>query len=170
MKDRAKVGLLRNMIDRQLGPNINNLGGRLVTLSDASVAVASLLRSVQELPLGQARHVDPDKLERATEQASQLSSALQKLQATIGEGDKTAGESEVAAATNGVDLVMQRCQVTLDDWQSDLDAAHDALAYFEAHVSRWLTLATIAGTVLCAWIGVGQISLFVHAWKWLRST
>jgi hypothetical protein len=170
MKDRAKVGLLRNMIDRQLGPNINNLGGRLAVLSDASVAAASLLRSVQELPLAHAGRIDPDKLERATEQASQLSAALQKLQTTIGEGDKTAGEREVASAANGVDLVLQRCQATVEDWHSDLDAAHEALAYFEAHVSGWLMFAAIAGTVLCAWVGVGQISLFAHAWKWLWST
>jgi hypothetical protein len=169
-KDRAKVGLLRNMIDRQLGPNINNLGGRLAVLSDASVAAASLLRSVQELPLARAGRIDPDKLERATEQAVQLSAALQKLHTTIGEGDKTLGEREVASAANGVDLMLQRCQETVDDWQSHLDAAHEDLAYFEAHVGSWLTLATIAGTVLCAWISVGQISLFAHAWKWFRST
>jgi hypothetical protein len=48
--------------------------------------------------------------------------------------------------------------------------AHEGLAYFEAHASGWLTLAMIAGTVLCAWVGVGQISLFAHAWKWFRST
>jgi hypothetical protein len=169
-KDRAKAGLLRNVIDRQIGPNVNNLGGRLAVLSDASVAAASLLRSVQELPFVRPGPIDPDKLERATEQASQLSAALQKLQATIGEGDKTGGEREVAGAANGVDLVLQRCQVTVDDWQSDLDAAHEALAYFKAHVSAWLMLAAIAGTVLCAWMGVGQISLFAHAWKWFRCT
>ena len=169
-KDRAKAGLMRNMIDRQLGPNINNLGGRLAVLSDASVAAASLLRSVQELPFARAGPIDPDKLERATEQASQLSAALRKLQATIGEGDKTVGEREVTGAANGVDLVLQRCQATVEDWHSDLDAAHEALAYFEAHVSGWLMFAAIAGTVLCAWVGVGQISLFAHAWKWLWST
>jgi hypothetical protein len=170
MKDRAKAGLLRNMIDRQLGPNVNNLGGRLAVLSDASVAAASLLRSAQELPLVQTGRIEPDKLERATEQASQLSAALQKLQTTIGEGDKTGGEREVAAAANGVDLVLQRCQTIVDDWQSDLDAAQKALAYFESQVSGWLMLGAIGGTVLCAWVGVGQISLFAHAWKWLRST
>jgi hypothetical protein len=159
----------RNMIDRQVGPNINNLGGRLAVLSDASVAAASLLRSVQELPLARAGRIDPDKLERATEQASQLSAALQKLQTTIGEVDKTAGQRQVAGAADRVDLVLQRCQTIVDDWQSDLDAAHEALAYFEAHVSGWLLLAAIAGTVLCAWVGAGQISLFAHAWKWVRS-
>ena len=170
MKDRVTAGLLRNLIDRQIGPNINDLGGRLATMSDAAVAAASLLRSVQELPLGQASRIDPDKLERATEQASKLSVVLLKLRTTIGEGDNTANEREVAAAANDVDLVLQRCQATVDDWQSHLDTAHETLAYFEAHVSGWLTLAMIAGTVLCAWVGVGQVSLFAHARKWFRST
>jgi hypothetical protein len=168
-KDRLTAGVLRNLIDRKVGPNINDLGGRLATMSDAAVAAASLLRSAQELPLGSATRFDPDKLERATEQASQLSAALQKLQTTIGEGDKTASEREVAAAASGIDLVLQRCQATVDDWQAYLDAAREDLAYFEAHVSGWLMVAAIAGTVLCAWVGLGQISLFAHAWKWFRS-
>ena len=168
-KDRVKAGLLRNVIDRQLGPNVNNLGGRLAVLSDASVAAASLLRSAQELPFARAGRIDPDRLERATEQSSQLSAALQKLQTTIGEGEKTGGEREVADAANAVDLVLQRCQATVDDWQSALDTAQEDLAYFEAHINGWLMLAAIAGTVLCAWVGVGQISLFAHAWKWMQS-
>jgi hypothetical protein len=170
VKDRLTAGILRTLIDREVGPNINDLGGRLATASDAAVVAASLLRSFQEFPLGPASGIDPDKLKQASEQVSQLSAALQKLQTTIGEGDKTANERDVAAAANGIDLALQRCQATVDDWESHLDAAREALAYFEGHVSRWLTVATIAGTVLCAWVGLGQISLFAHAWKWFRST
>ena len=170
VKDRLAAGILRKLIDRELGPNINNLGGRLATVSDAAVVAASLLRSFQEFPLGQASGIDPDKLKQASEQVSQLSAALQKLQTTIGEGDKTANERDVAAAANGVDLVLQRCQVSVNDWLSHLDAAQEALAYLKVHVSGWLTVATIAGTVLCAWVGLAQISLFAHAWKWFRST
>jgi hypothetical protein len=168
VKDRLTAGILRKLIDREVGPNINDLGGRLATTSDAAVAAASLLRSFQELPLGQNSRIDPDKLERATAQASQLSAALQKLQTAIGEGDKTANEREVVCAANDVDLVLQRCQATVEEWQSQLDAVREALAYFEAHVSGWLTVATIAGTVLFAWVGLGQISLLAHAWKWFR--
>ncbi|HMF14322.1 MAG TPA: hypothetical protein VKE94_18525, partial [Gemmataceae bacterium] len=129
VKDRLTGDILRKLIDRQVGPNVNELGGRLATLSDAVVAAASLLRSFEELPLGPASRIDPEKLGRATEQASQLSAALQRLQSTIGEGDKIASEREVAAAANNIDLVLQRCQVTVDDWRSYLDAAREQRAH-----------------------------------------
>lgn len=168
-KDRRTTGRLRKLIDREVGPNIGELRGRLATASEAAVVTASLLRSFQDLPLGQSSRIDPDKLERTTEQAAQLSAALQKLQAAIGEGDQPANEREVLSSANDIDLVLQRCQATVEDWQSQLEATREALAYFESHVNGWLAVVTIAVTVLCVWMGLGQISLSIHGWKRFRS-
>ena len=108
VKDRLAAAVLRKLIDREVGPIINDLGGRLATTSDVAVAAASMLRSFQELPLGRASRIDPDSLERATEQASQLSAALQKLQTVIGEGDKLANERDVVSAATDVDRVLRK--------------------------------------------------------------
>jgi hypothetical protein len=43
LKDRLTAGILWKLIDRELGPNINDLVGRLATSTDAAVAAASLL-------------------------------------------------------------------------------------------------------------------------------
>src|SRR6516162_2624820 len=71
-RSRVASRALRTLI-QQVGPNLNDLSGRLATLSDAAVAVSSLLQSFQELPVSRTGRLKPDQLERWGDQAQQLS-------------------------------------------------------------------------------------------------
>jgi hypothetical protein len=168
-KGRFAGGALRRSLRQDVLPGMNDLGGRLATCSDVAVAVSSLLGSFQELPPGLTGHFHPDKLDSLAGQASQVSAALQRLEAAVGDGDKGAAEQEVADASSEVATVLERCQRAADDWQSDLDGARHELARVQAEALRWLTLAAAAVSALCAWVGVSQVSLFVHAWGWCRA-
>jgi hypothetical protein len=159
---------IRALLRQQAGPNIDELGGRLATLSDSAIAVSSMLESFQEVPLARASRIDPDQLKRRADEAQRLSSILRRLEDAVGDGDTETDRQKVAAATSEVDLVLQNCQATVDAWQSDLDTARDDLAHVKAKMPGWLTCAAIAVTVLCSWVGAGQISLFVHALRWCR--
>jgi hypothetical protein len=170
LKSRLKADAVRKVIQQQVGPNINELGGRLATLSDAAVAASSLLQSFQELPAGMTSRIKPERLERLTEQAPKLSASLRRLQAVVGEGNQQVTEKETVAAASDMELVLEKCQATVDDWQSDLSAAHEELPDVQSKVLRWLTLAAITVTVVCGWVAVSQISLFVHARQWWRDT
>lgn len=163
---KRQATVLRKLVHQRVGPDIGDLGGRLATASDAAVAVVSLLQTFQELSIGQTERIDSDKLEGAANRMSQLTAALQKLETSVDENDNVPRQESVAAAANGVDLALQRCQTTVDAWQSGLDAARQQLHRLKAQILGWLTLAAIAVTVLFAWLGLSQISLFVHAWKW----
>jgi hypothetical protein len=167
-KSRRAARSLRKLIQQKAGPNFNDLGGRLATLSDAAVAVSPLIQSFQELPLSRTGRLKPDQLDRWADATKQFSATLRRLEVVVGDGDKETNGGDVAAATNEVDLVLQNCQATLKDWQSDLDAAREQLPQLQAEILGWLTLAAIVVTVLGVWVAVGQISLFAHAWKWVR--
>jgi hypothetical protein len=165
-KSRRAARTIRALIQQQAGPSMDELGGRLSTLSDCAVAVSSLLESFQEVPLARASRVDSDQLKRRADEAQRLSSILRRLEETVGDGDSGTSRQEVAAAKSKVDLVLQKCQVTVDAWQSDLDGARDDLVHVKAKLLGWLTCAAIVVMVLCAWVGAGQISLFAHALRW----
>jgi hypothetical protein len=165
-KSQRTARTIRALIQQQAGPDIDELGGRLATLSDSAIAVSSLLGSFQEVPLGQAPRIDSDQLKRRAEEARQLSSILRRLEVAVGDGDTANSRQEVAAATRKVDLVLQNCEATVDAWQSDLTAAGDDLAHVRAKVLGWLTCAAIAVTVLCLWVGAGQVSLLARALRW----
>jgi hypothetical protein len=166
---------------------------RLKLFSEAEATVASLLRNVQEIPLGGLGGLNPDKLDRAAEKASRLAATAQALQATlgdrdkgpfeggmkfeilgqkvqinIGEGDKKVTQAELATAANELDGALRECEETVDDWQADLDASRAELPHLKGRILGWLTLAAFAVTAVCAWVGLSQIHLCGRAWKWCR--
>ena len=167
-KTRGASRAVRTLIQQQMGPNLNDLSGRLATLSDASVAVSALLRSFQELLASRSGRIKPDQLERWGDEAQQLSGKLRRLEAAVGNGEKATTSTEVAGATSEVDLILQKCQTRMDAWQSDLEAARDDLRQAKAEILGWLTPAAIVGTLLCLWMAAGQISLFANALRWCR--
>src|SRR5262245_41643252 len=159
---------LRTIIQKQAARNIDDLGGRLATLSDAAVAVSSLLESFEELPARPKVRADPEVLNRRAEEARRLSASLRKLEAALGDKDKEASSREVAATTSDVGELLEKCQTALDGWQSELDTAREDLTRIKTQIVRWQPYAAIALTVLLAWVAAGQVSLLGRALEWLR--
>jgi len=167
-KRRLAARSIRTLIQQKASPEVDDLGGRLATLSESAVAVSSLLESFQELPLGQTSRIDPDQLKRRADEAQQLSAILRRLEVTVGDGDNETSKQEVAAATSEVDLVLQKCQAAVTDWQSSLNGVREDVAHVKAKVLGWLTWTAVAVTVLCGWVAAGQVCLFARALRWCR--
>jgi hypothetical protein len=55
-----------------------------------------------------------------------------------------------------VDVFLQKCQSTVDAWESDLEQDRDGLADVKAKILAWLTVAAIAATVLFSSVVAGQ--------------
>jgi hypothetical protein len=167
-KGRRAAKSLKKPVQKDVSPGIKDLRGRLTTLSDAAVVVSSLLQSLQELPAGRINRIGPDQLGQWQEQAQQLTTNLGRLESLVlADGKETSGRP-VAEAASQVDQVLQRCQTTVDAWQSDLDAACEAVREVQPKIGGWITLAAVGVTILCVWMAAGQISLFVHALGWLK--
>ena len=159
---------VRTLIQQQVGPDVEELGGRLATLGDAAVAVSSVLQTFQELPLSGAVHLKPDRFESWADEVKQLSASLRRLEDMVGDGDTEADGREVTAATSDVDVALQKCQEKVGQWQSDLDAVREQVQGFTSAILRWWTALAIAVTFLLVWVATGQISLFAHALGWFR--
>jgi methyl-accepting chemotaxis protein len=153
---------------RQAAPNIDDLGGRLATLSDGAVAASSLLESIQEVPTAPRLRLDPDSLKRRADEAQQLSASLRRLAAALDDGEEGVSSRDAAAKTGEVDQVLEKCEGAVVGWQSELDAASEDLARVRAQIVSWLTCVAIALTVVFVWAVVGQISLFGRALEWLK--
>jgi hypothetical protein len=153
---------------RQAAPNIDDLGGRLATLSDGAVAVSSLLESVQEVPTGPRLRFDADSFKRRADEAQQLSASLRRLAAALDEGEERASSRDIAAKASEVDQFLEKSEAAVIGWQSDLDAATNDLARVRAEIVSWLMYLAIAMTVLFVWAALGQISLFGRALEWLK--
>jgi hypothetical protein len=167
-KSRRASRAIRTLLQQKAGPDLDDLSGRLATLSDAVAAVTSLLESLQELSARRLSRVEPDRWVLPTDEARQLSATVRRLEAVIGDGEKEASQADVAGATSEVDAILQRCQGAVENWQSDLTSARADLARVKGEIPGWITYAAIAATALCLWMGAGQISLFGRALRWAR--
>ena len=167
-KGRRASRAVRSLIQQQAGPNIDELGGRLATLSDSAVAVTSLLQSFQEVSPGRVSRMEPDQLQKITYSSRQISATLRRLDAAVGDGEKEGGGRDVAATASEVDLVLQKCQAAVADWQSGLGEAREDVARVRDGALGWLTTAAVVATALCVWIGAGQVCLFGRALGWCR--
>jgi hypothetical protein len=95
-RGRGASRVLWTLIQQQVGPSLNNLSGHLATLSDAAVAVTTLLQSFQELPASRTGRIKPDQWERWGDEALHLSGTLRRLEAVVGNGEKvTCGDQNV---------------------------------------------------------------------------
>lgn len=159
---------LRTLVQKQIAPGVDNLGGRLATLSDAAVALSAVLESLQELPGGGTGRIKPNTLERWGDEAQQLSATLRRLEGVVGDENRGSAAHEVTAATSAVDLALQRCQTTLDEWQDNLDLVREGLPQVRTTVNHWLGLTPIGVSLVCLWMILAQMSLFARALKWCR--
>jgi hypothetical protein len=157
---------VRALVRQDISPKLNDLGPRLATLSDAAVVIASLLESLEDLPELQRRGVSADKVKQLAELAGQLPGPLRKLESLVNDDGQPPTRGEVAAAAGEVDRLLERSETTVDGWQSDLDAANSEVQRVKTESWTWLTYFAIGVTVLSVWMGLGQLSLWVHAWKW----
>ena len=165
-RSRGASRALRTLIQQQVGPNLDDLSGRLATLSDTSVAVSALLQSFQLA--GRSGRIKPDQLERWGDEAQQLAGKLRRLEAVVGNGEKADAGKEIVAATSEVDLILEKCRARMDVWQADLEAVRDELRQAKEEILSCLTPAAIVGTLLCLWMAAGQISLFAQGRRWCK--
>lgn len=154
--------------NRLVAAYFRTVAQRLATYADASGTAASLLREVREVPFAQSGLIDPDRVDRAAGRAAQLAASARKLQTDLGGEDKQLTEQELLAAASEADAGLQTCGEMVTGWQSDVGAMRAELPAIKSRVLHGLTLSALALTVLCAWVGVSQVSLFAHGWKWYR--
>jgi hypothetical protein len=156
---------IATILQQRAGPDIDALSGKLVTLSDSAVAVASLLQSYQELMISDPSRLTPEQLAEWGEDAQTLSATLRRVESVVGSAEAS-GEDVTEAAVD-VDRVLRRCQVRADSWHADVEGAREDFQEFRTDVRRWALKVSILLTLICVWVGAGQVSLFVHAWGWL---
>lgn len=143
---------------------------RLSRFSDAATSASSMLHELRKSMHGPAGRIDLDKNDRASQLASQLSANVQALKTTLGkEGEEVTGKQLVLAAQE-MESALKQTDEMLKSWRTDLDAVGAVLPDLKSRVLGWLTPSTLLITVLLAWAGIGQISLFTHGWRWCRAT
>ncbi len=134
----------------------------------ATTTVAnSVLSDLQDLPADSLPFLDKDQLSQMDDGVRQLAATSQKAADVLGtpvagtDVDANQEISRIEEALNRIVEVIGKYRTQIQDVQQK---AHAAQAKLDA-VLLW---GAVGATVLLAWFTVAQVSLFAHAWGWLR--
>jgi hypothetical protein len=147
---------------------LRTVADRLDNLSDAAATVSFFLQSRQELPFRRSKRLSPERLARAADRAKQLAAVVEEVQARLADREKLFTGQLLAALVKKVEAILQRCEEMVAEWETDIEDGRDDLADGKTQVLRWLLIGAIGATVVCGWVGVSQLSLIAHGWKWWR--
>lgn len=139
-----------------LGELVGELQGSLDAFASA-VDVVDLVPVVDAGPLVQRFQAVMDGLARTQR-------GITDVHAAIAQGDNpriTTRATDTAGAIAGT-------RTALTGVQTDIDATRLTLMHAQQWLPRWTLIGALAVTLLFALLAAGQISLLVHAQRWMR--
>ncbi len=137
---------------------------QLLRAVEFGLVANGLLEALSDLWLTERAGVDTDRLSEAADQLAVLTGKAQKL-ATLIDGPTDAGAADEPSKLSEM---VDRILVILDQAADRAGGARERAAARHDRVRRFITLATWALTGLLVWIGMGQLSLFVHGRAMMR--
>jgi hypothetical protein len=160
---------VRTIVQQKAAPDVDDLGGRLDMLADAAAVASSVLQTVREVAPVRGVPIDADQLKQRSGEAKRVSVLLHRLENALEDENNQTSSDDVKDTVSQVELVLQKCQETVDQWQEQIDSIREDLANITRKTIAWLTFAAVATTAVFAWIGLGQICLFARGLRWLRT-
>jgi hypothetical protein len=168
-KGARAVRAVRTIVQQKAAPEVDDLGGRLDTLADAAAVASSLLQTVREVAPVRGIPIDADQLRQRSGDAQRASVVLHRLENVLDDENQQPNSDDITNATSQVELALQKCQETVNQWQEQIDSIREDLANITRKTIAWLAFAAVATTAIFAWIGLGQICLFARGLRWLRT-
>lgn len=118
--------------------------------------------------------------------AWQMSQGLGELQDLVGKVDSAASEvsaragvlkqigplgdalTGIAGGVQQLDGRLTGLQASTGAIQSQAGGLASRVDYIRRRIPAWISAGSLAATLIFLWIGLGQVSLFVHALEWFR--
>lgn len=151
-----------------VNPQLGDARGKLVQATEVGLVLRGVLDALAEMPLVERAGADADRLRESSTQLSELIQKADKLAGSLAgspaEPPNAATVDESSRLAEGVG----RLVAALDEESNRADRARETTADRREQIGRWITVAAVILTAVLAWIGLGQFSLLLHGWKWMR--
>jgi hypothetical protein len=136
-------------------------------VTEASVVINSLLDGIKDLPLTSLTGIDAGQMRQIESTLSGVATKSQALSAALGDSLPEEGpglDDRTSEVQEGLNRVLQ----LLSEFQSEVKRVQTRLAELKPETLAWIKAAPFIITVVLAWVALSQMSLFAHAWSWLR--
>jgi hypothetical protein len=169
-QNRFLMRLIAMRIDDGLAPQVQDTRQRLLAVTEAAVAINSVLGDLNELPSGSISGPDADRLKQISGLLMQLAASAQELNGML-TNPKPEGVSADAVGSRvvNIDQLLQTIRARVADYLLQVTDFKQQVDTLRSRILRAIDLGTPIASLVFLWIAVSQISLLVHAWSWLKT-
>jgi hypothetical protein len=168
----ANADTLRQKAARQvtesLIPGLGDVRPKLLQLIETTAVANSILGDLQEMPAGTLPYLDRDRLSKMDAHVTELSSATQDLANVFG---APAGRADADAdqVISRIEDALTRVTALIQEYRDKVEEVRGRAYAIHAQVHAGIQWAAVVATFVLLWFAVAQVSLFAHAWSWLRA-
>jgi hypothetical protein len=168
-QNRFLMRLIAMRIDEGLAPQVQDTRQRLLAVTEAAVAINSVLGDLNELPSGSISGPDADRLKQISDLLQRLAASAQELNGML-TNPKPEGVSAdaVGARVINIDQVLQTIRARVAEYLLQVTDFKQQVDTLRSRILRGVNLGTPIASLVFLWIAVSQVSLLVHAWSWLK--
>jgi hypothetical protein len=165
---RARRAALRAMTG-DFAPQIEKARQAATGVAEGAVVVNALLEGLEDVPLAHVAGLETDRFNDVSQRLSALAASAKEFDARIGElpGEQGAFD-EMGERATYMDRLLSEAATKVGELAERVAEVRARVAEVNANLQRWITGAAVALSVVLLWIGLGQWSLLVHGWSWLR--
>jgi hypothetical protein len=166
------ANLISNTIGDELFPAIIGIRDTISGVRSTIIAVNASIEAANAIPLVSIPTLPMEKLQAVDERASNAVDRVQELRADVAalkSGAADALVSNVTTRTGAIDDDLAAIETFAGAYRDDVGRVSAGLAAVRAKLPGMLDLASVLLTVVLLWFSVGQVSLVVSGWRFLKS-
>jgi hypothetical protein len=164
--NRVARRLLAEMVQRRIGPRIDDANAKLHKVAEAAVLVNSVLEDLGTIPFPSIHGLDLSRLEEMNARLADVGPAAWELSRLL--GDPAPDADAVGAQLSRIEKAMTAMRTSISEYRSPVTQVRQRTEALKSGVLAWITPASILISALCLWIALSQVSLLAHAWSWWK--
>ena len=168
-KKNSKVGRrLAQKVRQTIAPEIGGAQDKLQTIAESAVVVNSVLEDLGNLPFLSTSGLDVGRLDKIKSLLSDVSPAAWELSRLLGDPEPDADAG--AAQLSRVERALKTMQGLIDEYEPQLEQVRRRTEDLKSRALHGVSLAPIFISLVCLWIGLGQLSLLGHGLSWWKGS
>ena len=172
-ENRPLLNLISKALGDELGPVIENVGEIVSTARAAATTIQKALEIVDGLPfvsLGEGG-LETTRIENMANRVSDVAASLEELDTSVEDRRSEAAEEivgRITSRTSEISAFLDDLQSEVDGYRAQIGDLQTRVATVKARVPLWIDLGSIGITLLFVWLGLSQVSVFIHGWSFFK--
>jgi methyl-accepting chemotaxis protein len=169
-ENRPLLNLISKALGDELGPVVENVGEIVSTARAAATTIQNALEIVDGLPfvsLGEDG-LESTRIEKMANRISDVATSLEELDTSVQERRSEATEEivgRITSRTAEISAFLDDLQSEVEGYRAQITDLQERVAILKARVPLWIDLGSIGLTLLFVWLGLSQVSIFIHGWS-----